>query len=65
MGTLRSTTDEVKGYAYNGVVLGQPSVVSEDPEEYVFDDSSLPNGTVELVDGELVVIVDVEEVDGS
>lgn len=71
MGTLRSSqvienedgtfTPAVKGHAYNGVTLGEPVELDGDPATFEFDDSAFPNGTVELVDGELVVAVDEED----
>jgi hypothetical protein len=65
MGTLRSTNTDVKGHAYNGVVFGEPVETEEDPAVFEFDHQAFPNGTVELTDGEVVVVVDVEEMDES
>jgi hypothetical protein len=63
MGTLRSSSTEVQGFTYNGVVLGEPVELDGDPATFEFDHSAFPNGTVEVVDGELVVTADTEEVD--
>lgn len=72
MGTLRSTqvienedgstTPAVKGYSYNGVTLGEPVELDDDPTTFEFDDSAFPNGTAEVVDGELVVTPDEEDI---
>lgn len=71
MGTLRSTQTienedgtaipAVKGHTYNGVLLGDPVELDGDPATFEFDDSAFPNGTAEVVDGELVVTVDEPE----
>lgn len=70
MGTLKSTqvttTDEgtyptCQGYEYNGVLLGQPVELDGDPATYEWDDSAFPNGTCEVIDGELVVTADESE----
>jgi hypothetical protein len=63
MGTLRSSSTEVKGQTYNGVVLGEPVELDGDPSTFEFDHQAFPNGTVELVDNELVVVADTEEMD--
>lgn len=63
MGTLRSVSTDVKGYTYNGVVLGDPAEIDGDPATYEFDHQAFPNGTVELVDDEIVVVPDDEEVE--
>lgn len=58
MGTLRSTTQDPTGHTYNGVLLGDPVELDGDPNTFEWDDSAFPNGTCEVVDGELVVAVD-------
>lgn len=71
MGTLRSsatvnvgTEDEpiivpaVQGFEYNGVVLGQPVEIDGDPSTFEWDDAAFPNGTADVVAGELIVIPD-------
>lgn len=63
MGTLRSSNTEVKGFTYNGVVLGEPVEIDGDPATFEFDHPAFPNGTVEVSEGELVVVKDPEEVD--
>lgn len=69
MGTLRSQVNHA-GAEINGVTLGQPiAPVHADgsPSQagdsmadlfWAWDDSRLPGGTVELIDGELVVTPD-------
>ena len=63
MGTLRSSGTEVKGHSYNGVVLGEPVEIDGDPATFEFDHPAFPNGTAEVVEGELVVTADPEEMD--
>lgn len=58
MGTLRSTTPDPTGHTVNGVLLGDPVELDGDPATYEWDDSALPNGTCEVVDGVLVVTPD-------
>lgn len=72
MGTLRSRdqdvfidehgnefyTPSVKGYSYNGIVFGDPAEIDGDPLTYGFDHSLFLNGTVEIIDGQVVVTVD-------
>lgn len=71
MGTIRSiqyTEDEfgnknptVQGYSYKGVILGSPVELDNDPTTWEWDDSAFPNGSAEIVDGELIVTPDEEE----
>ena len=75
MGTLRTsqfttvpdddgndtTLPTVQGYTVNGVLLGEPLELDGDPKTAEFDDSAFPTGTVELVDGEVVVTPDEVE----
>ena len=58
MGTLRSFTDEPTGYEYNGVILGQPVELDDDPHTFEWDDGAFPYGTANVIDGELVVVPD-------
>jgi hypothetical protein len=58
MGTLRSLTDEPTGYVYNGVILGTPVELDDDPNTFEWDDGEFPNGTANVIDGELVVVPD-------
>ena len=58
MGTLRSLTNEPTGYVYNGVILGQPVVLDDDPNTFEWDDGAFPYGTANVIDGELVVVPD-------
>lgn len=58
MGTLRSTTPDPTGHTVNGVLLGEPVELDGDPSTFEWDDSALPNGACEVVDGELVVTPD-------
>jgi hypothetical protein len=60
MGTLRSTSVDIKGYEYKGVTFGNPSELDDDLGVFVFDHQLFPNGTVEIIDGEIVVVVDEE-----
>ena len=61
MGTLRSSTDH-SGNEFNGITLGVPAAylngepcpVGQVPDEYLWDDSRLPTGTIDA-DGNLVV----------
>ena len=61
MGTLRSLTDEPTGYVYNGVILGQPVELDDDPSTFEWDDGAFPTGTANVIDGELVVVPDETE----
>ena len=58
MGTLRSLSIDPQGHAYNGVLLGDPVELDSDPRTFEWDDSAFPQGTVEVVDGALVVTPD-------
>ena len=58
MGTLRSLSDEPTGYEYNGVILGDPVELDDDPHTFEWDDGAFPYGTVNVIDGELVVVPD-------
>jgi len=69
VGLLRSTqlteTDggyvpACKGCTVNGVLLGEPVLLGIAPIAFGWDDSALPNGTVEVVDGETVITPDAE-----
>lgn len=51
-----------EGLTYNGVILGQPLEIDNDPLTAEFDDSMFPNGRVENVDGIAVVTPDEEVV---
>ena len=61
MGTLRALTIEPRGYTVNGVTLGEPVELDDDPSTFEWDDSRFPNGACEVVDGELIVTVDEDE----
>ena len=58
MGTLRASTIDPQGYEFNGVTLGEPVELDDDPSTYEWDDSRFPNGACEVIDGALVVTVD-------
>ena len=58
MGTLRSLTPDPTGHSVNGILLGDPVELDGDPSTYEWDDARLPQGTVEVVDGELVITPD-------
>lgn len=61
MGTLRALTIEPKGYVYNGVTLGEPVELDDDPSTFEWDDSRFSNGECEVIDGELIVTIDEPE----
>jgi hypothetical protein len=61
MGTLRSLSDEPTGYVYNGVILGQPVELDDDPHTFEWDDGAFPYGTANVIDGVLVVVPDEDE----
>ena len=46
MGTLRSLTDH-SGMSVNGVTLGDPVELDDDPATFEWDDSRLPNGEID------------------
>jgi hypothetical protein len=58
MGTLRSLSSEPTGYVYNGVILGNPVELDDDPHTFEWDDTAFPYGTANVIDGELVVVPD-------
>lgn len=60
MGTLRSLSSEPTGYEYNGVILGQPVELDDDPNTFEWDDGAFPYGTANVIDGVLVVVPDPE-----
>jgi hypothetical protein len=62
MGTLRALTIEPQGYEFNGVTLGEPVELDDDPCTFEWDDSRFPNGKCEVINGELIVTPD--EVEG-
>lgn len=62
MGTLRALTTDPKGCEYNGVTLGDPVELDDDPSTFEWDDSRFPTGVCEVIDGELIVAPD--EVEG-
>lgn len=61
MGTLKSFNPDCQGHTYNGVLLGQPVELDGDPATYEWDDSAFPNGTCEVIDGELIVTVNDDD----
>jgi hypothetical protein len=62
MGTLRALTIDPQGYEFNGVTLGEPVELDDDPATFEWDDSQFPNGSCEVIDSELIVTRDeVEE----
>lgn len=58
MGRLWSYSPDPQGHTVNGVILGEPVELDEDPATYEWDDSAFPNGQVDVVGGELVVTVE-------
>lgn len=60
MGTLRALTIDPQGYEFNGVTLGEPVELDDDPSTFEWDDSRFPNGECFVVDDELIVVVDEE-----
>ena len=60
MGTLRSLSSEPTGYVYDGVILGQPVELDDDPNTFEWNDGVFPDGTANVIDGELVVVPDPE-----
>ena len=61
MGTLRSHLAKPTGSVYNGVILGQPVELDDDPHTYEWDDGEFPYGTANVIDGVLVVVPDEAE----
>jgi len=61
MGTLRALTIDPKGFSFNGVTLGDPVELDDDPFTFQWDDSRFPNGSCEVIDGELIVTIDEPE----
>lgn len=61
MGTLRALTIEPQGFQYNGVTLGEPVELDNDPATFEWDDGAFPTGVCEVVDGVLVVTIDEVE----
>lgn len=61
MGTLRSTSLDAKGHSYRGITLGEPIELDGDLSTYEWDHGAFPSGEVSLVEGELVVTVDVND----
>ena len=57
MGKLRSTTD-FTGIEVNGILLGMPNECACEPPYFSWDDSALPNGSM---DSDGVLTLDVEE----
>ena len=52
MGRLWSTTDHT-GLVVDGIILGDPIELDEDPTTYEWDDHRIPNGEI-LADGTIV-----------
>lgn len=53
MGTLRSSTDH-SGMLVNGIILGDPVELDDDPNTWQWDDNRIPNGEI-LADGTIVI----------
>ena len=72
MGTLKcyewiqdesgNKTSTAQGLVVNGVILGEPLEIDDDPNTAEFNDSMFPNGRVENVDG-VAVVTPHEEVE--
>ena len=60
MGTLRAFNIEPQGYEFNGVTLGEPVELDDDPSTFEWDDGRFPNGECVVIDDELIVVVDEE-----
>jgi hypothetical protein len=58
MGTLRSLTDH-SGMIVNGVILGDPVELDDDPLSFEWDDSRFPDG---VIDDEGKITIDEVEV---
>jgi hypothetical protein len=61
MGTLRSATPDPTGHTVNGVLLGDPVELDGDPATFEWDDSVLPNGSCEVIAGELVITLEEDD----
>jgi len=61
MGTLRALTIDPQGYKFNGVTLGEPVELDDDPSTFEWDDSRFPDGSCAVVDGGLIVTIDEME----
>jgi hypothetical protein len=55
MGTLRSLTDHT-GMVVNGIALGSPVELDDDPSTFQWDDNRIPSGTIDA-DGTITVEV--------
>jgi hypothetical protein len=53
MGTLRSLTNH-SGMEVNGVILGDPVELDDDPATFEWDDSRFPNGEID-VEGNITI----------
>jgi hypothetical protein len=53
MGTLRSTTNWSWQMSVNGVMLGDPVELDDDPTTWEWDDSRIPNGEIDA-DGNVI-----------
>lgn len=62
MGTLRSTSSDPSGHVVNGVLLGEPVEIDDDPTTFEWDDSAFPTGQVSVVGGQVQVVPDEEPV---
>ena len=58
MGTLRSLTDH-SGMSVNGVTLGDPVELDDDPSTFEWDDSRFPDGVIDAEGNITVDEVDV------
>ena len=58
MGTLKSTTDHT-GLEVNGILLGMPNECTCEPPYFSWDDSALPNGTI---DADGIITLDEESI---
>ena len=58
MGTLRSLTDH-SGMSVNGVTLGDPVELDDDPATFEWDDSRFPDGVIDYEGNITVDEVDV------
>ena len=58
MGTLRSLTDHT-GMVVNGITLGSPVELDDDPSTYEWDDHRIPSGTIDA-DGTITMEVSGE-----